>query len=312
MDEKKKEEKLNKHIFGNLLREHSLKTKRERIVKNIREIQEITGRKLIVYITNSSIPLAMINREDVFGFEDILSAIDHNNNGDLLINSPGGEPNAADKILMMCKEHFSESFYTIIPDYAKSAATLITLGSDKILMGYTSELGPIDPQLRFEHKDRSVPAQAYLSGLKYIKERIKKDKDPDPLGMYIPLLDKFDPELIIICENSIDHSKQLAKKYLKSGMLKSDPSMADEVAELLCEGKKYKSHGKVINFKEAKETLKLNVQLIEKESDLWKKVWECYCRIKMHLEETNSLNLFACESIALSQNLSRVEIKKER
>ena len=35
----------------------------------------------------------------------------------------------------------------IVPDLAKSAATLMVLGADSILMSDTSELGPIDPQV---------------------------------------------------------------------------------------------------------------------------------------------------------------------
>jgi ClpP class serine protease len=35
----------------------------------------------------------------------------------------------------------------VVPDQAKSAATLIALGADEILMGPASDLGPIDPQI---------------------------------------------------------------------------------------------------------------------------------------------------------------------
>ena len=35
----------------------------------------------------------------------------------------------------------------IVPDYAKSAGTLMALGADRIIMSETSELGPIDPQV---------------------------------------------------------------------------------------------------------------------------------------------------------------------
>ena len=35
----------------------------------------------------------------------------------------------------------------IVPDMAKSAATLLSLGAHHIMMGPASDLGPIDPQL---------------------------------------------------------------------------------------------------------------------------------------------------------------------
>ena len=165
-------------IFSKLLDEHSSKPKSLSIKKTIEDIESITKRKLIVYISNSNFPFSMITRNDVFGFEDILSSIDHQNKGDLLINSPGGEPNAAEKIMIMCKKHFNEEFNTIIPDYAKSAATMIALGSERIFMGYSSELGPVDPQLQLKSGQPPIPAQAFLSGLDYIRDKIKTEDNP--------------------------------------------------------------------------------------------------------------------------------------
>jgi len=287
-------------IFSSLLDEHSSKAKEDAIKKKIQEIEKITKRKLIVYVTNSQLPFAMISRQDAFGFEDILSSIDHQGKGDLLINSPGGEPNAAEKILIMCKSHFKEEFNTIIPDFAKSAATMISIGSDKILMGYSSELGPVDPQIQITPTQNPIPAQAFLSGLDYIRTRIKDKNDPDPLQMYIPILNKIRPEFITICDNSIKHAEDLTEKWLSEGMLKDDKKQAKKVAELLCGGKAYKSHGKVIDYYEAKK-LKLKVDLIDKDSKLWKLIWELYCRGVIYLQEVKGVNLFASENLVLTQ-----------
>ena len=47
----------------------------------------------------------------------------------------------------MCAETTANEFWAIVPGKAKSAATMICFGASKILMGVSSELGPIDPQL---------------------------------------------------------------------------------------------------------------------------------------------------------------------
>jgi ClpP class serine protease len=50
----------------------------------------------------------------------------------------------------MCRTHLAgtdQKLRVIVPNIAKSAATLFALGADEILMGYLSELGPIDPQV---------------------------------------------------------------------------------------------------------------------------------------------------------------------
>ena len=54
----------------------------------------------------------------------------------------------------------------IVPDFAKSAGTLIALAADKIVMSDSSELGPIDPQ--FLKKDGDGNAR-WLSVLSYLK-----------------------------------------------------------------------------------------------------------------------------------------------
>jgi len=298
-------------IFSRLLDEHSSKIKENAIKRKIQDIEKIRKKKLIVYITNPQLPFAMITRNDIFGFEDILNSIDHQNRGELLINSPGGEPNAAEKILIMCKKHFIEEFNVIVPDYAKSAATMIALGSDKILMGYSSELGPVDPQLQIAPNQPPIPAQAFLSGIEYIRTRIKDKVNPDPLEMYLPILSKIRPELITICDNSIKHARELIEKWLSEGMLKNDKEQAKKVARLLSEGIEYKSHGKVIDYEEANKKLKLNVELIPKDSKLWRLVWEVYCRGILYLQKINGINLFASENLVLTQKVEVREVKMQ-
>ncbi|MHA1405706.1 MAG: SDH family Clp fold serine proteinase [Candidatus Helarchaeota archaeon] len=295
--------------FSTILKEGGSKEKESKIKETIKGIQRITKRKLIVYITNAQIPNAMIRRIDIFGFEDILSSINHQNKGDLLINSPGGEPNAAEKILIMCKKHFKDEFNVIVPDFAKSAATMISLGSDKILMGYSAELGPVDPQLLIDPNQPPIPAQAFLSGLEYIRTRINDEEKPDPLEMYLPLLQKLNMELIIMCHNSIAHAKELTEKWLSEGMLKHDKDQAKLVAQMLSEGKVYKSHGKVIDFEQAKNVLKLNVEEIDRNSPLWKLIWELYCRCYVYLNKNNGVNLFGSENIILTQKVKMIPLE---
>ncbi len=64
----------------------------------------------------------------------------------LLIRSPGGQINWAYKIVRLFQRR-TEEFFTIVPFYAKSAATLIALGGKQIIMGSEAELGPLDVQL---------------------------------------------------------------------------------------------------------------------------------------------------------------------
>jgi ClpP class serine protease len=221
-----------------------------------------------------------------------------------MLNSPGGDANAAEKLLMMCRQRFPEEFDVIVPDYAKSAATMIALGSDKIMMGYLAELGPIDPQLQTSPipGGEVIPARSFIDGLDMIRKKVKDDRDP--VQMYVPMLSQIRPEVLAICQRAIDDAKAFAERWLKQRMLRNDPKQAEIVAEMLSTGAAYKSHGKVIDWNEAKNVLKLNVEMIPETSGFWNDVWELYCRSVHQLQQsTMAAKLFESESVSLTLNI---------
>ncbi len=65
---------------------------------------------------------------------------------DLLIASNGGLPDEAYKITRLLQTR-SAHFSVLVPEHAKSAATLICLGAREIVMTRDAELGPIDMQI---------------------------------------------------------------------------------------------------------------------------------------------------------------------
>lgn len=269
----------------------------------IEELQRKLKAKVITYISSPYHPISSIMIQDIPFFEELLRSVSGSDTGYLLLNSPGGDGNVAEKMLMMCRTRFKKNFYVIIPDYAKSAATMLALGSDKILMGYLAELGPIDPQIRTA-KGPLIPARSLIDGLELIRDKIKNQKDP--VQMYIPMLYQIRPEILVNAQNAIDHSEEFAKKWLKKYMLKNNKEQAENVAEWLSKGKKYKSHGKVIDFAEANRILKLNVEKIDPDSDLWSDIWELYCRSILFLQQgqaAGATKLFESEFVSYTLNL---------
>ena len=71
----------------------------------------------------------------------------------LLIDSPGGSARCAYQLAMLFRRHCGE-FTAVIPRYAKSAATLLSLGASNIILGIDAELGPLDAQ--FLDPDREM------------------------------------------------------------------------------------------------------------------------------------------------------------
>jgi hypothetical protein len=270
----------------------------------IQRLEKKLNSRLIVYTASPFHPLPEITIQDIPLFEELLRSVAGADVGSLMITSPGGDANVAEKLLLMCRERFSKGFNVIVPDFAKSAATMIALGSDKILMGYLAELGPIDPQLRTAPLGEVIPARSFIDGLEIIRKKVTEDHDP--VQMYFPMLSQIRPEILASCYAAIDGARKLAEKWLKRYMLKDDPDQAEKVAKWLSEGVMYKSHGKVIDFDEARNVLKLNVEKIDPDSDLWTDIWELYCRSIHWLQQhqgQGAAKLFESESVSLVMNL---------
>ncbi len=75
------------------------------------------------------------------------------------LNSPGGSAEAAEKMVEIMRQHYTEVFF-LVPDFALSAGTILCMSGDRIYMDYSSSLGPIDPQV-WNGKEW-VPALGYL------------------------------------------------------------------------------------------------------------------------------------------------------
>jgi hypothetical protein len=75
----------------------------------------------------------------------------------ILLDSPGGYAKAAFLVARTLRT-FCGGFTVIVPDKAKSAATLLAIGSDEIVLSQHGELGPLDAQI-FE-SEREAPMSA--------------------------------------------------------------------------------------------------------------------------------------------------------
>jgi hypothetical protein len=65
---------------------------------------------------------------------------------DLIIDSGGGAPDWAFQIMQLLRQRFDE-IQACVPYWAKSAATLLCLGADRIVVGDMAQLGPLDTQV---------------------------------------------------------------------------------------------------------------------------------------------------------------------
>ena len=90
---------------------------------------------------------------------------------ELLLHSGGGHPDIAFKVMKFFRRRFKK-VNVIVPLRAKSAATLMCLGADKVLMGELAELGPVDIQIddSYEHGEKSFSPLDEFKSLDFLRE----------------------------------------------------------------------------------------------------------------------------------------------
>ncbi len=211
-----------------------------------------------------------------------LSSIGHTERIDLFLHSYGGVVDIPYKIVNLIRE-YCDYFSVIIPFVAKSAATMIAIGADEIVMGPTSELGPIDPLVKHPiYEDMWIPVQSIRMCIEFMEERITKSEDPNLMASLLyPIADKLDPWIIGDYEKLIKASYQYAEALLEKNMFKNNKEKARLVTRTMTE--KYFSHGYCINRHEAKEELGLNV--VQAEGDLWEIIWALYLAYDDYMQE---------------------------
>ena len=85
---------------------------------------------------------------------------------DVCIQTLGGDANSSYLIAQLIR-NYSNYMEILIPNYSYSGGTLISLASNKIILGKTAKISPIDLQLSYIGED-SPPAFALVNIEKYI------------------------------------------------------------------------------------------------------------------------------------------------
>ncbi|MEW6325823.1 MAG: hypothetical protein AB1515_10610, partial [Nitrospirota bacterium] len=93
------------------------------------EIEKYRGRPLLVYATKflEGAPQGApnsIDLSDVGGFTDLINSVKGKTSVDILLHSPGGRPDATERIVSLLRGKFNEVNF-LIPHSAYSAATML-------------------------------------------------------------------------------------------------------------------------------------------------------------------------------------------
>ena len=239
-------------------------------------------RPVLTYFTSFNYPV-MIDDRDADMIEGVLQKMDLSNGLILIINSPGGDGLAAERIINLCRNYSStKDFWVIVPGKAKSAATMICFGASKIIMSRNSEFGPVDPQLAMEDK-RFSALNVVKSYNDLFKRAVKAKGNLEP---YLQQLANYDERDIKEFKSAISLAEDIAVRTLKSGMMKkkNEKDIREDI-KIFLSPEMTKSHGRPIWIDDGLKC-GLNIEEIELHSKLWKIIYELYIRTDLFVSTT--------------------------
>lgn len=238
--------------------EAALQLRKQR-VKAIQQLQELRKSTVFVLWTIDD-----LKHKDFFTLADMLEEENPSSDIDLVVLSHGGSGEAGYRIghtFQGWARRKQTLFRVIIPLYAKSAGTIAALGAHELVMGLTSEIGPIDPQIPRYDRTRGqwtyIPAMAVLDGLKLVSEHIQQ----------IPQMSRFFEEIVkneglsLVDLGLLERMRESGKQYTEAlliGGMQPNKDEARATSDRLTDF--YKYHGHPIDSFEIEGELKLKVR----------------------------------------------------
>jgi hypothetical protein len=251
------------------------------------DIETLRARPLLVYAVdfNAGGALTHIDQGDVDGFTDLISAVAADSeSADVLIHSPGGSPEATERIVALLRNRFKDVQF-LVPHSAFSAATMLALSGNKIILHSSATLGPIDPQLN------GIPARSIRRGFDKVRDLLQRE-GPDALPAYIPLIEKHSLEMLEICDDSTLLSKELVREWLGKYMFGGRDDAAETIeraVDFFASYDTHKTHSRPLMFEKLK-TLGLEISIADKQ--LSELMWEAHVLLNAFFTHTPFVKVF--------------------
>ncbi|MBI5101954.1 MAG: hypothetical protein HZB33_09005 [Nitrospirae bacterium] len=253
--------------------------------KIIKELEEARGNTLLIsYVTstrsNLEVQIEIDSVRKIYEHLIVNKAQKKNTKIDLFINSNGGNGIVPWRLITLLRE-YCKHITVLIPHRAFSAATLLALGADEILMHPMGMLGPVDPTVTnpFNPTDTrtnqtlGISVEDVSSYITLIKDDVGIRHEDELIQAFNLLASKVHPLALGNVKRFMVQSRMMAKKLLELHMSKaSDEHKIGEIVENLTSKLYY--HGHPINRQEACDLgLKIG-KIDEKVEDI---MWRLYC-----------------------------------
>lgn len=241
--------------------------------------------------------IVMIDQIDPMGvtyFAELLHGADPDMDLHLMLWSPGGDGETAVRLARMAQAA-SRKFVVLVPDMAKSAATILALGAHEVVMGPTSDLGPIDPQILLANRGY-VGAKDLIAAIQSALDDVAAR--PDTFPLHAAMLAGIDETQVQFARSAMNRTSDLARQALSS-----QPDRTPQEIDTLLEGISAalimtpNNHGAVVGADEA-QSMGLPVRRLVHDDAMWNQIWDLWTR---YFSIAPVFQLRAYESVAASQ-----------
>lgn len=200
-----------------------------------------------------------------------------------MIVSNGGDPIAAARMISILRERF-EKVSLIIPYVAYSAATIIAMGADEIIMHPFSNLGPVDPQLEVIRvnqngsQDRIVYGTEDLRNYFTFVKSVVGISDQEQMTRAFELLCKEAGAITIgVANRSAELSLALGERLLNLHM--KDSAQAKAITEIL--SRSYHHHGYPLSRSDAE---KVGLPVKKPDPEIEKLMWQIWENLEQEMQ----------------------------
>lgn len=280
----------------------------------IAELESTLKTRLICYLTGDR-PGGMetqMGGDVIPRFRRHLEAIGEVESLTLFLYSRGGDTNLPWRLVNLIRE-YGRQFNVLVPFRAHSAATLLSLGADKIVMGKMGELSSVDPSVAnpFNPPDPMNPAARVPIGVEDVNAYrdlarrfgVKDDNSQLSAQVFLALASKVDPLALGNVERSYNQIRKLAEDLLRlHTKTEPDKDKVNEIVKILTE--RLYSHAHLINRREASK-LGLKVEIADKALDSAQ--WELFSEYSAEMELDRPFN---APQLLGGQTSMRVELKR--
>ena len=258
-----------------------------------KEIEKLRGNPLIVYVTSQRSGASGQMAGDVIDeFIDQIELLDNDLPAvDLLIESTGGDGLTAWRIITLLRAK-AKKVNILIPHSAFSAATILALGADEVVMGRYGSLGPIDPQITVKNKDGSEKKFAYediVAFIDFTKKEFGLTEQKNFESAFRILCETVEPSALGFATRASSLAVSIGERLLQMHLTDPDKkSQAASIAKKL--NKSFFSHGHALSKTEAKD---IGLNIVDPSADIEKLMWNVHSSFEKQLQTRKPFDVIA-------------------